>query len=220
MPLSALLLHRRHVLIIMRTRVLVCSYTYRYTLIPFRLYFFFCKKIIAPLAYQKESTVISGISDCSSTQQPVSAMTLFARGDCGSVTDCSLPEQHPVSADSLSNGCNTITDGRSPSEPRRGQQRDTANSTAVPVGARSKRRAVDCNTSVNSGCPYNTNNKNNSWFSSSLSRKKPSATPSLSSRRIRIPGIVNGLAVSCLTVDCKRHYMCFAVIFETTSNLV
>ena len=61
--------------------------------------FFFCRKIIAPLAYQKESTVSSGISDRSSTQQPVSAVTLFAAGDCGSVSDCSLSEQHPVSAE-------------------------------------------------------------------------------------------------------------------------
>ena len=73
--------------------------------------------------------------------------------------DCSLPEQHPVSAESLSDGCNTITDSSSPSSPRLGQQRDTANSTAVPVGARSKRRAVDCDTAANCGCTCNTNNK-------------------------------------------------------------
>ena len=91
-------------------------YSYRYTLIPFRLYFFFCIKKIAPLAYQKEGTASSEISDRSSTQQPVPAMTLFARGDCGSVPDCSLPEQHPVSAENLSDGCNTITDSSSPSE--------------------------------------------------------------------------------------------------------
>ena len=131
---------------------------------------------MAPLAYQKESTVSSGISDRSSTQQPVSAVTLFAAGDCGSVSDCSLSEQHPVGAENLSDECNTITDSSSPSEPRRGQKRDTASSTAVPKSVRSKRRAVDRNTAVKSGCPHNTNNKNNSWFSSSLSRKKPSAT--------------------------------------------
>ena len=59
----------------------------------------------------------------------------------------------------MSDRCITITDSSSPSEPRRGQKRDTASSTAVPVGARSRRLAVDCNTAVNSGCPYNTNNK-------------------------------------------------------------
>ena len=62
-------------------------------------FFFFCIKIIAPLAYQKESAVSSGISDRSSIQQPVSDVTLFAAGDCGSVSDCSLSEQHPVSAE-------------------------------------------------------------------------------------------------------------------------
>ena len=184
-------------------------------MIPFRLYFSFVLsiKIIAPLAYQKESTVSSGISESSSTQQPVSAVTLCAVGDCGSVSDCSLSEQHPVSAENLSDGCSTITDSSSPSEPRRGQKRDTASSTAVPVGARSKRRAVDCNTAVNSGCPYDTNNKNNSWFSSSLSRKKPSATLSFSSRRIRIPGIVNDLAVSGLTVDSTSDITCVSLLF-------
>ena len=61
--------------------------------------FFFCIKIIVPLACQKESTVSSGISDRSSTQQPVSAVTLFAAGDCESASDYSLSEQHPVSAE-------------------------------------------------------------------------------------------------------------------------
>ena len=114
----------------------------------------------------------------------------------------------------MSDRCITITDSSSPSEPRRGQKRDTASSTAVPVGARSERRAVDCNTAVNSGCPDNTNNnENNSWFSSSLSRKKPSATLSFSSRRIRIPGIVNGLAVSGLTVDSASDITCVSLLF-------
>ena len=175
--------------------------------------FFFCIKIIAPLAYQKESTVSSGISDRSSTQQPVSAVTLFAASDGGSVSDCSLSEQHPVNAENLSDGCNTITDSSSPSEPRRGQKRDTANSTAVPVGALPKHRAVDCNTAVNSGCPYNTKNKNNSWFSSSLSRKKPSATLSLSSSRIRTSGILDGLADSGLTVDSASDITCVSLLF-------
>ena len=197
------------------TRVLVQLV---YTLIPFRLFFSFVLKIIAPLLYQKESTVSSGISDRSSTPQPVSAVTLFAAGDCGSVSDCSWSEQHPVSAENLSDGCYTITDSSSPSKPRRGQKRDTANSLvlqhAVPVGARPKRRAVDCNTTVNNGCPCNTNNKNNSWFSSSsLTRKKPSATLSFSSRRIRIPGIVNGLAVSGLTVDSASDITCVSLLF-------
>ena len=54
-----------------------------------------------------------------------------------------------MSAENFSDGCNTITDSSSPSEPRRGQKGDTANSTAVPVSARFKRRAVDCYTAVN-----------------------------------------------------------------------
>ena len=138
--------------------------------------------------------------DCSSsTQQPVSAVTLFAAGDCGCVSDCRLSEHHPVSADNSSGGCNTITDSISPSEPRCGQKRDTASSTAVPVDTRPKRRAVDCNAAVNSGCPYNANN-NNSWFVTSLSRNRPSSF-SFSSRRIRIPGIANGVAVAGLAVD-------------------
>ena len=77
-----------------------------------------------------------------------------------------------MSAVNLTHACNTITDSSSPSEPRCGRKRDTASSTTVPVGARSKRRAVNCSAAVNSGCPQNTNNKNNSWFSSSLSQKK------------------------------------------------
>ena len=124
-----------------------------------------------------------------------------------------MSEQHPVSAENLSDGCHTITGSSFPSEPRCGQKRDTASSTAVPVGARPKRRAVDCNTAANSGCPYNTNNKNNSWFSSSLSRKKPSATLSFSSRRIHIPGIVNGLAVSGLAVDSTSVITCVSLLF-------
>ena len=72
----------------------------------------------------------------SSTQQPVSAVTLFAAGGCGSASDSRLSEHHPVSAANLSDGCNTITDSSFPSEPRRGQQRDTVinSSTPVPVG--------------------------------------------------------------------------------------
>ena len=129
------------------------------------------------------------------------------------IVDCNLSEQHPVSAKNLSDGCNTITDSSSLSEPRRGQK-DTANSTAVPVGARSKRRAVNCDTAVNSGCPYHTDDKNNSWFSSSLSRKKPSASLSFSSRRIRIPARVNGLAVSGLTVDSASDIPCGSLLFS------
>ena len=75
----------------------------------------------------------------------MSAVTLFAAGDCGSVSGCRLSEQHPASAAYSTDGCHMITDSGSPSEPRCGQKKDTASSTVVPVGARSNRRAVDCN---------------------------------------------------------------------------
>ena len=81
----------------------------------------------------------------------MSAVKLSAARDCWRVSDSRFSEQHPVSAENLSDGCSTITDSSSPSEPRCGQKRDTASSTAVPVGARPKRHAVDCNTAVNSG---------------------------------------------------------------------
>ena len=113
----------------------------------------------------------------------------------------------------MSDECNTITDSSSPSEPRRGQKRDTASGTAVPVGAGPKRRADSHTAVVNSGCPYNTNDKNNSWFSFLLSRKKPSATLSFSSRRIRIPGVVNSLAVYGLTVDSASDNTCVLLSF-------
>ena len=89
----------------------------------------------------------------------MSAVNLSAARDCGRLSDCSLAEQHPMNAEDLSDGCTTITDSSSPSERRRGQKRDTATSTAVPVGARSERRAVDCNIAVNSGYPCSTKNK-------------------------------------------------------------
>lgn len=42
----------------------------------------------------------------------------------------------------------TSTDRSFAFKPRRGQKRDTASSTVVPIGARSKRRAVVCRTAV------------------------------------------------------------------------
>ena len=59
---------------------------------------------------------------------------------------------------------------------------------------------------------YRKKKKKKSWFSSSLSRKKPSAFLSFSSRRIRLSGIVNGVAAG-LTVDSASEITCVSLLF-------
>ena len=125
-----------------------------------------------------------------------------------------LSSQHPVDAVSSSDTSDTIAVNSPTSAPNRGQKRGAASSSNVPVVPGSKRRSVHESTAVERGGHLDNNEEQNiPWFSSSLSRKNSSPSLSFSSRRIRIPGSINGLSVPDLTIDTACDITCVSLLF-------